>query len=181
MNRVKSHKPKKQRRFHYQKPLHLKQAGLSVHLDKKGRQLLGVKSVSVRKNDTVKVLSGAKKGSTGKITGIDYSKGVVFIDKLVRKKASGEEILLPVHASNLVATDLDRSDAKRFKRRKEEDKQKEGKGREKEHKQLSKEESEKKKEEKPAEKEKPARKKEGDRPKKEEGKENPAEKTGKKE
>ncbi len=68
----------------------------------------------MRKGDNVKVLRGTKKGNSGKITAVDYKKGVVFVDKLVRKKASGEEIPLPVHASNLLVTELDKSDAKRF-------------------------------------------------------------------
>jgi len=112
---VESSKPKKQRKFHYNKPLHQKQACLAGHLDKKLRQSLGKRSVQLRKGDTVKVLRGGRKGSSGKITGVDYKKGVVFIEKLSRKKVSGAEVQLPVQASNLLVTDVERSDSKRFK------------------------------------------------------------------
>lgn len=114
MNNVRSSKPKKQRRFHYHKPLHRKQQSLAAHLDKKLSQQLRTRSIPLRKGDNVKILRGTKKGNSGKITAVDYKKGVVFVDKLVRKKASGEEIPLPVHASNLLVTELDKSDAKRF-------------------------------------------------------------------
>lgn len=118
MNKVRSSKPKKQRRFHYHKPLHRKQQSLAAHLDKRLSQQLRTRSIPLRKGDHVKVLRGTKKGTSGKITAVDYKKGVVFVDKLVRKKASGEEIPLPVHASNLLVTELDKSDAKRFGARK---------------------------------------------------------------
>jgi large subunit ribosomal protein L24 len=131
---IKSSKPKKQRKAHYEKALHKKQQGLAAHLDKKLRKDLGKRSVSLRKGDSVKVLRGAKKGKSGKITAINYKKGTVFVDKLVRKKANGEEIPLPVQASNLLVLDVDRSDAKRFRgkekvkeKRKEKEVSKEGK------------------------------------------------------
>lgn len=116
MVNIESGKPKKQRLFHYNMPLHRKHAGLRGHLDKKLRQSLGRRSVQVRKGDSVKVLRGSKKGSSGKITGVNCKKGVVFIEKLVRKKVSGEEVPLPIHASNLLVVEVDRGDSKRFKR-----------------------------------------------------------------
>ncbi len=94
MNNVRSSKPKKQRRFHYHKPLHRKQQSLAAHLDKKLSQQLRTRSIPLRKGDHVKVLRGTKKGNSGKITAVDYKKGFVFVDKLVRMKASGEEIPL---------------------------------------------------------------------------------------
>jgi len=115
---AKSSKPKKQRLFHYKKALHLKQAGLAGHLDSKLRKELGTRSVALRKNDSVKVMRGGKKGKTGKIIRVDYKKGVVFVEKLVRKKANGEEIPLPVPASSLLVVDVDRNDARRFKGKK---------------------------------------------------------------
>ena len=60
-------------------------------------------------------MNGKNKGKSGKITEVDYKNGTVFIEKLVRKKANGEEIPLPMQASNLLVTDVDKSDAKRFK------------------------------------------------------------------
>ncbi len=118
MNNIKSSKPKKQRKFHYTKPLHRKQQGLAAHVDKKISGQLGVKSLALRKGDTVRIDSGKNKEKTGKIVEVNYKKGVVFIEKIVRKKANGEEVPVPIHASNLIITDADKSDAKRFKGRK---------------------------------------------------------------
>ena len=118
MQKVESSKPKKQRRYFYSKALHRKQKDLSGHLSKKLAERLGKRSLQVRKGDTVKIMRGSKKGSEGNVTGVDYRKGVVFIDKLVRKKADGTEIPMPVKASNLLIADVDRSDARRFKGKK---------------------------------------------------------------
>jgi large subunit ribosomal protein L24 len=118
MEKTGSSKPKKQRRFHYRKALDRKQHSLAGHLAKPLREKLGMRSVSLRKGDSVKVMRGKKRGSSGKLTGVDYGKGVVFIESVVRKKANGEEIPLPVQASNLLVTELNADDARRFKRKK---------------------------------------------------------------
>ena len=87
-------------------------------MNKRLRERLGRRSIQLRKGDSVKVLRGSKRGSEGKITEIDYKKGVVFIEKLVRKKADGTEIQVPVKTSNLLVLDVDESDARRFKGKK---------------------------------------------------------------
>ena len=113
--KVKSSKPKKQRKFHYDKPLHMKQQCLASHLDKKLAKQLEKRSIPIRKGDTMKVMRGGMKGKTGKITGVNYGKGIVFIENVMRKKANGEEVQVPLKASNLLVVDLDKSDSKRFK------------------------------------------------------------------
>ncbi len=118
MKKPDSSKPKKQRRFHYKKTLNKKQSSLSAHLSKALRQKQGMRSAALRKEDVVKVVRGKKKGSSGKITGVDYAKGVVFIENIVRKKANGEEIPLPIQASNLLVAELNADDARRFKGKK---------------------------------------------------------------
>lgn len=113
--KIKSSKPKKQRKFHYAKPLHMKQQCLASHLNKKLAKQLEKRSMPIRKGDTMKVMRGQMKGKTGKITGVNYGKGIVFIENVMRKKANGEEVQVPLKASNLLIVDLDKSDAKRFK------------------------------------------------------------------
>jgi len=113
--KIKSSKPKKQRKFHYDKPLNMKQQGLASHLDKKLAKQLEKRSIPIRKGDTMKVMRGGMKGKSGKITGVNYRKGIVFIENIMRKKANGEEVQVPLKASNLLVVDLDKSDAKRFK------------------------------------------------------------------
>lgn len=118
MKNVESSKPKKQRKAHYSRALHRKQQGLAGHLDKKLRKELGMRSVALRKGDVVKVVRGGFKGKSGKITAVDYRKGVVFVEKVVRKKANGEEIQVPLQASKLLVVEVEKSDSRRFKGKK---------------------------------------------------------------
>ncbi len=116
---IESSKPKKQREYLYSKPLHKRQKDLSGHLSKKLRQALGKRSLQLRKGDTVRVMKGAKRNSEGKIMSVDYKKSIVCIEKLTRKKTDGTEIPLQFKACNLLVTDVDRSDSRRFKKAKE--------------------------------------------------------------
>lgn len=113
---MKSKKPKKQRKTFYEKPLHQRQKEVSAHLDKKLAGELGLKAISLRKGDSVKVLRGDFKGKSGKIARIDLSKMRVFVEKIAKKKADGTETLVPLHASNLLLVSMDKSDEKRLKR-----------------------------------------------------------------
>lgn len=115
---VESSKPKKQRKAHYGKALHSKQHGLAGHLDKKLRKEIGMRSVPIRKGDIVRAMRGGFRGKSGKVTSVDYKKGVVFVGKVVRKKANGEEIQVPLQASKLLVVDVEKSDSKRFRRKK---------------------------------------------------------------
>ncbi len=131
--KIESSKPKKQRKFHYEKPLHMKQKCLASHLDKKFAKQLEKRSVAVRKGDTMKIMRGKMKGKSGKITSVNYRKGIVFIENIMRKKANGEEVQVPLKASNLLVIDLNKSDSKRFKGKVlKEEKKKETKNEEKE-------------------------------------------------
>ncbi len=148
--KVESSKPKKQRKFHYDKPLHMKQQCLASHLDKKLAKQLEKRSIAIRKGDTMKIMRGGMKGKTGKITSVNYGKGIVFIENVMRKKANGEEVQVPLKTSNLLVIDLDKSDSKRFKGKilKEEKKKETKKEEKKEEKAI-----EKNKEEEPEKKE----------------------------
>ncbi|MFH1544533.1 MAG: 50S ribosomal protein L24 [archaeon] len=132
---MKSKKPSKQRKKLYESSLHEKRGLLKAHLSKGLKKELNQRSLAVRSGDTVKIMRGKKKKKSGKVTKVDYKKGVIFIEKMVRKKADGTEILVPFKASNLMITDLELKDDKRFKRKKIKLKAKEeaeGKGKSKE-------------------------------------------------
>ena len=115
---VESSKPSKQRGLHYNMPLHRLNKALSSNLDKKLRGELEMRSLPLRKGDTVKIVRGSKKGKTGKIARIHHSKRQVFIEGVNRKKSDGTEILVPLQASNLAIIEIDRSDERRVKGKK---------------------------------------------------------------
>ncbi len=109
---MESGKPRKQRAFRYNAPMHIRQHFVHVHVDKSLKSKLGLKrrTVQVSKGDTVKVVAGANKGKTGKVTAVRMRRGFVYIDSLKRKDAKGKEHDIPIHASNVYVTDLALSD-----------------------------------------------------------------------
>ena len=109
---IASSKPRKQRFFRFNAPMHVRQHFLHSHLDKSLRSKLNIKrkSVQISKGDTVKVMSGSKKGTTGKVTKVSLRTGRVFIDTLVKKSSRGKEFNIGINASNVYITDLNLSD-----------------------------------------------------------------------
>lgn len=109
-----SKKPDKSRKAQYTRAMHKAIAAVAAHLNEKLAKELGKRSVSVRKNDVVKVMRGEFAGKEGKITSIDRKTGRVYIEKLVKKKSNGQERQVPVHSSNLLVIDVEKTDRKRF-------------------------------------------------------------------
>jgi len=112
-----SKKPKKQRKFLFSASLKERKRFVKAHLSKELRKELGLRSITVRKGDSVKIVRGEHKKFSGKVSGIDRKKFKVFIEGLKVKKSDGTEKPLGVQASNLLVVDVYRDDEKRFKRK----------------------------------------------------------------
>jgi len=92
--------------------MHERQHFLHAHLDKALRTKLGMKrkTVQISKGDTVKIMAGSKKGTTGKVTLVNLKSGKIRVDSLMKKNARGKEFNIPISASNVYITDLNLSD-----------------------------------------------------------------------
>ncbi len=115
MKRPKSKKPRKQRKFLYQAPLHLRRKMLAAHLSKELREKYKTRSLPVRKGDEVEVMRGEYKGSKGKIIRVDTKKYKVYVEGITRKRTDGTERLVPIHPSNLKIINLNLEDKRRVK------------------------------------------------------------------
>jgi len=114
-------RPRKQRKYNYNAPLHLRGSQLHAHLSKELRQKHGVRALRVRVGDTVKVLRGTHKGKEGKVERIEMKRCRVIIDKIEVKKLQGGVAKYPLQPSNLLLTSL-ANDKRRFPVKKEEKK-----------------------------------------------------------
>ncbi len=113
-----SKKPRKQRKYTYNAPLHLKRKLVKAKVSKEIEEKYNVKTLIVRKNDKVKILRGEYKGKEGKVIGFskkDYRK--VLIEGIELTKKAGEKKHIPIHHSNLIIISAE-EDPKRFKRKK---------------------------------------------------------------
>jgi len=115
MKRPKSKKPRKQRKFLYNAPLHLRRKMISAHLSKELREQYKRRSFTLRKGDEVKVMRGEFKGSVGKVVKIDTKKYKVYIDSVKKKRSVGTEYLVPISPSNLMIVKLNLDDKYRLK------------------------------------------------------------------
>ncbi len=108
------YQPRKQRRFRYRAPLHLRKRFVRATLSKELRKELGRRSITVRKGDTVRIMRGKFKGKEGVVARVDLRKGKVYVEGITVKKANGTEVMVPLDASNLMVIDVYREDDRRF-------------------------------------------------------------------
>lgn len=104
---------RKQRKYLHNAPMHVRHKLVSAGLSKELRKDYGIRSLPVRKGDTVKVISGGYKGKSGKVTKVSLAKVVLYIEGVDQTRADGTKALYPVHPSNVQITKLDTSDKKR--------------------------------------------------------------------
>jgi large subunit ribosomal protein L24 len=115
MKRPKSKKPRKQRKFLYNAPLHIRRKMISAHLSEELREKYKRRSFPLRRGDEVKVMRGEFKGIIGKIVKIDTKEYKVYVDTVKKKRSVGTEYLVPIHPSNLLITNLNLEDKYRIK------------------------------------------------------------------
>jgi len=110
-----SKQPRKQRKYRYNAPLHIKSKFMSVHLSKELKEKYKKRNATARKGDNVKVLRGQFKGKTGKIDRIDVKKTKAYITGVEVAKKDGTKAFYPFDPSNLIIIELNLDDKKRVK------------------------------------------------------------------
>jgi len=79
---ISSVQPRKQRKYRYNAPLHIRHKLVSAHLSKELRERYGKRSLPVRKGDEVKVMKGKFKGVVGTVSRVSLKKLKVYIDEV---------------------------------------------------------------------------------------------------
>ncbi len=115
---IQSSKPRKQRKFRFTAPLHVKQHFAHAHIEKALKQKLKIskRSIQISKGDTVKLVKGSKKGLTGKVIRVDLNKSKLYIDSLNKKNAKGKEFNIPININNVYIINLNLNDKLRIKK-----------------------------------------------------------------
>lgn len=115
---VQSKKARKQRKAFYNAPLHIRRKNISSHLSEELQKEYGLRSLQVRKGDTVRVMRGDEDilGVEGRVAAVITKTGRVSVEGITVAKADGTQTGRPVHASKVMITKLDLSDPKRKER-----------------------------------------------------------------
>lgn len=109
-----SKQPRKQRKYRFNAPAHIKRKFLSIHLSKELKTKHKKRSLTVVKGDTVKVVRGQFKKKTGKVSKVDYQNYKVYIEGIENIKKDGNKTQVPITPSNLIITNLKLDDKKRI-------------------------------------------------------------------
>ncbi len=115
MKQPKSSKPRKQRKFLYTAPLHLRREILSAHLSKELREKYKRRALTLRKGDEIQIMRGKFKGKTGKVARVNYKKYRVYVEGITRKRTVGTEAQVSLHPSKLKIVNLNLDDKMRQK------------------------------------------------------------------
>lgn len=81
-------------------------AGLSDEL----RSKYGVRSLRIRKGDSVKIVRGEYEGIEGKVNKIFSSASRINIEGITREKIAGGNVPIKVHSSKVIITGLNLDD-----------------------------------------------------------------------
>ena len=113
---------RKQRKYVYNAPFHVKQKLVSAHLSKELRKKHGIRALSLMAGDEVIVQRGNFKKRKAKVTEVDLLKKRVTLENFTRQKKDGSKIPVFFDASNLLLISITGEDKKRLKPTKKEDK-----------------------------------------------------------
>lgn len=104
---------RKQRKYRYNAPLHIKQKFVHVHLSKELKEKYGLRNVQIRTGDKVRVLRGSFKKQEGKVEKVSLKQEKVIVTGLELIKKDGTKIPIKFTPSNLMIISLDLSDKRR--------------------------------------------------------------------
>ncbi len=109
-----SKQPRKQRKYVYNAPLHLKRRLMTACLSHDLRKQIGKRSLPLKKKDVVKVMRGSFKGKTGKINAVSTKKLAAYIDGIEASRRDGTKVFVPIKSSNLMIIELNSEDSRRL-------------------------------------------------------------------
>ena len=102
--------PRKQRKLLYNAPAHLRHKLMAAPLSPQLSASKSVKTLPVRKGDTVRIMRGDNKGFEGKISRVDLKNYRIYLEGLTREKVDGTTIFLQVHPSKVMIKNLNLTD-----------------------------------------------------------------------
>ena len=110
--RITSVKPGKQRKARANAPLHTRHRMMACHLERSLMKEYNVRSLPVRKGDTVKIVRGGEgvRGVEAKVANVDLRSMKITVENITIAKADGTQKVRPIEPSNCIIMKLDLSD-----------------------------------------------------------------------
>jgi large subunit ribosomal protein L24 len=92
----------------------VRQKYLHARLEKKLADKYKLRSVQIRKGDTIKVLRGDFRDREGKVAKVNLKDESIEVDGVTVHKSDGSEVSRPIHPSNVTVTKLELKDKRRM-------------------------------------------------------------------
>ena len=111
---ISSVQPRKQRKYRYEAPFHIRHSFLSANLSKDLRAKHKMRSIPVRAGDEVVIQRGTFAKQKGKVLKVDVKRLKVTIEGVTRKKSDGTKINVYFDPSKLQIVALKLDDSRRL-------------------------------------------------------------------
>jgi large subunit ribosomal protein L24 len=102
--------PGKQRKMLFNAPAHIRHKLMAAPLSPELLAQRGVKTLPVRKGDTVRIVRGDHKGFEGKVSRVDLKHFRVYLEGLTREKVDGTAVFVALHPSKVMIRSLSLDD-----------------------------------------------------------------------
>jgi len=102
--------PRKQRKMLFNAPAHIRHKLMAAPLSPELLAQRGIKTLPVRKGDTVRIMRGDHKGFEGKISRVDLKRYRVYLEGLTREKVDGSTVFVALHPSKVMIKNLNLDD-----------------------------------------------------------------------
>jgi len=113
--KIRTSKPRKQRKILYTAHNFLRRKIMSAHLSPELRKTFKRRAVPIRKGDLVRIMRGEMKGTSGKVVDVDRKRYRIAIEGVQRERADGTKRMRWIHPSNVMITELNLEDREREK------------------------------------------------------------------
>ena len=97
---------RKQRKAHFGAHSEARRILMSAPLSKDLQEKYNVKSLPIRRDDEVMIVTGGLKNREGKVVAVYRKKWCIHIERVTRNKANGNAVQVGVNASNVVITKI---------------------------------------------------------------------------
>ena len=111
---VASKQVRKQRKYRYNAPLHIKHKFLNSNLSKPLREKYGKRSLPLRKGDEVLVTRGSFKKKKAKVTEINLRRSIIALEGIQRTKRDGTKVNVFFNPRALLITSVVIDDKERL-------------------------------------------------------------------
>jgi len=94
-------------------PAHIRHKLMAAPLSPELLAQRGVKTLPVRKGDTIRIVRGDHKGFEGKVSRVDLKHFRVYLEGLTREKVDGTTVFVALHPSKVMIRNLNLDDKER--------------------------------------------------------------------